>query len=560
MSAQQSPDASETGPSLASDIVAGLTASAVVLPKAMAFATVAGLPVSVGLYTSCFAMLVYAFLGSSRVLSVSSTTTIAILAGAELSALVPDADPQKLASACAALAALVGLALLLASVLRLGFVANFISSPVLTGFKAGIGVVIVCDQLPKMLGLHVEKEGFFRDLASLVAQLSHTSLPTLTVAASTMLALFALNRLLPKAPNPLLAVALSILASWHFQLERNGVSIVGAVPQGLPSITWPGLGFLEVMVPGALGIALMSFTESIAAARAFADPDDGPVNPDRELAALGAANLCGAFLGAMPAGGGTSQTAVVRGAGGRSQVASMATAAAALATMLLLAPFLGMMPNATLAAVVVVYSVGLISLGEFASIRRVRRMELSWAVVAFLGVLFFGTLRGIVVAIVVSVIALASQASRPAVHILARKPGSNVIRALSPDHPGDETLEGLLMLRPEGRLFFMNSQYVGERIQGLVGEHNPAVLAIDMSRVIDLEYTSTTALQEWERRLTEQGVEVWLCGMNPAVLDVARRSGLADALGDRMVINIREVINRYESRSTASQTKERSDG
>jgi MFS superfamily sulfate permease-like transporter len=187
-------------------------------------------------------------------------------------------------------------------------------------------------------------------------------------------------------------------------------------------------------------------------------------------------------------------------------------------------------------------------------------MELSWAVVAFLGVLFFGTLRGIVVAIIVSVIALASQAARPAVHILARKPGSSVIRALSPEHPGDETLDGLLMLRPEGRLFFMNAEYVGERIQGLVGEHNPAVLAIDMSRVIDLEYTSTTALQEWERRLTEQGVEVWLCGMNPAVLDVARRSGLADALGDRMVINIREVINRYESRSTASQTKERSDG
>jgi MFS superfamily sulfate permease-like transporter len=208
-----------------------------------------------------------------------------------------------------------------------------------------------------------------------------------------------------------------------------------------------------------------------------------------------------------------------------------------------------LLPNATLAAVVIAYSVGLISVGEFLAIKKVRGMELSWAVVAFLGVLLFGTLQGIVVAIIVSLIGLSSQAARPPVHILARKPGSNVIRPLSPDHPGDETIEGLLMLRPEGRLFFVNAQYVGERIQDLAREHRPRVLAIDMSRVIDLEYTTIKALQEGEKRMSAQGQEVWMCGLNPAVLEVARRSGLAGALGGRMVVNIREVIDRFEAGS-----------
>ena len=541
--------APEKPEALGPDIVAGLTASAVVLPKAMAFATVAGMPVSVGLYTACFAMVAYALLGSSRVLSVSSTTTIAILTGAQLAGLGSAAD---LTRALAALTTLVGLVLILASVLRLGFVANFISSPVLTGFKAGIGVVIVCDQLPKMLGLHIQKEGFFRDLASLLGHLPETSMPTLAVAAGTLVGLLVLERAWPKAPTPLVVVGLSILVSWYFQLQEHGVSIVGEVPRGLPSATLPDTALLQLLIPGALGIALMSFTESIAAARAFAHQNDPPINADRELLALGAANLAGAFLGAMPAGGGTSQTAVVRGAGGSSQVASLATAGAALATMMLLAPLLGYMPNATLAAVVIAYSVGLIAPAEFQAIRRVRKMELSWAVVATLGVLLFGTLQGIVVAIIVSLLALSSQAARPPVHILARKPDSTVIRPLSEDHPNDQTVEGLLMLRPEGRLFFANAQHVGEQIRDLAKKHQPRVLAIDMSRVTDMEYTTIRALQDGERQLNAQGLEVWICGLNPTVLDVVRRSGMAEAMGDRMIVNIREVITRYQGHQGTS--------
>jgi MFS superfamily sulfate permease-like transporter len=294
-------------------------------------------------------------------------------------------------------------------------------------------------------------------------------------------------------------------------------------------------------------MALMSFTESIAAARAFAGPGDPPVDANRELVAVGAANLAGSLAGAMPAGGGTSQTAVVSAAGGRSQRTSLVTAAAALATMLFIAPLLGLMPNATLAMVVIVYSVGLIKRSEFRAIRAVRTMEFRWAVAAMLGVLLFGTLQGIVIAIVMSLIGLSSQAARPTVHVIGRKRGADVLRPVSPEFADDETFEGLLILRPEGRLFFANAQSVAEQIQELVAKHKPRVLAIDMSRVPDIEYSALQALIEGEKRTTEHGTTVWLAAMNPSVLEVVRRTDFAQRLGrERMLFNARMVIERYQ--------------
>jgi high affinity sulfate transporter 1 len=530
------------------DVVAGLTAAAVVLPKAMAYATVAGLPVEVGLYTAFVPMAVYALLGSSRVLSVSSTTTLAILAGTQLGLVVPDGNPAKLVTATATLAALVGAMLLLARLLRLGFVANFISTPVLTGFKAGIGLVIVLDQVPKLLGIHITKQGFFHDLLSVAQHLPEASLITLAVAAATFAVLIGMERLWPHSPAPLVAVGGGIAASWFFGLKAVGVSTVGLIPQGFPSLTLPDLALVEQLAPGALGIALMSFTETIAAGRAFARPDDPPINANRELIATGLANAGGALLGAMPAGGGTSQTAVVRAAGGRSQKASLVTAAAAVATMLLLAPVLGLLPNATLAAIVIVYSVGLIQPVEFLAIRKVRTMEFRWAIVAALGVLLFGTLQGIVVAIILSLIGLSSQTAHPRVSVIGRKRGADVLRPLSPDHPDDETFEGLVIVRPEGRLFFVNAQDVSEQINALVTQYKPRVLALDMSRVPDIEYSALQALMEGEKRATEHGAVVWLVGLNPGVLEVVRHAGLDQRLGrERMLFSARAAIERYQA-------------
>ncbi|MGO4836820.1 SulP family inorganic anion transporter, partial [Rhizobiaceae sp. 2RAB30] len=285
-----------------------------------------------------------------------------------------------------------------------------------------------------------------------------------------------------------------------------GVATVGLIPRSLPSITFPSLGLVEQLLPGALGIALMSFTETIAAARAFAAPADPPIKPDRELLATGTANLAGAFFGSMPAGGGTSQTAVVRAVGGQSQKASLVTAAASVATMLVLAPLLGLLPQAVLAAIVIVYSIGLIQPAEFMAIRGVRRMEFLWAVAAFLGVLVFGTLQGIIVAIVLSLIGLASQSAKPKVYVIGRKRDTDILRPLTPEHPDDETFEDLLILRPEGRLFFANAQQVADQINALVAQHKPRILILDMSRVFDIEYSALQMLTEGERRMAEHGV------------------------------------------------------
>ncbi|MFZ0792993.1 MAG: SulP family inorganic anion transporter [Candidatus Korobacteraceae bacterium] len=529
------------------DVIAGLTTAAVVIPKAMAYATIAGLPVQVGLYTAFLPMVIYAVLGTSRVLSVSTTTTLAILAAAELGEVVPSGDAASLLSASATLTLLVGAMLVLASILRLGFVANFISEPVLIGFKAGIGVVIVLDQVPKILGVHFARGTFVQNLLATVRGVPKTSPATLAVGISMIVLLVAMERFSPKAPAPLLAVAAGIAGACFLNLQAHGVELVGHIPRGLPSFTPPALSLAIQLWPGALGIALMSFTETIAAGRAFARGDEPSPQANRELLATGLANVGGAFLGAMPAGGGTTQTAVNRRAGARTQMAEIVTASMTLLTMLLLAPLIALMPQATLAAVVIVYSIGLIRPAEFREILNVRRTEFTWALIAFTGVMLLGTLKGIIVAIIVSLLALAYQAADPPVYVLGRKPGTNVFRPRSNEHPEDEIFAGLLLLRLEGRVFFANADHIAQRTKLLIEETQPKIVAIDLSGVPDLEYTALKMLTESEQRQRARGVRLWLVGMNPRVLEVIYRSHLGEVLGrESMHFNLETAVAKYQ--------------
>jgi SulP family sulfate permease len=465
---------------------------------------------------------------------------------------VPDADPAALATASATLTLLVGAFLLAASILRLGFVANYISEPVLIGFKAGIGLVIVVDQIPKLLGVHFAKGSFVESLVALVRHLPDTSPATLAVGAVMLAILVGLERFVPRAPAPIAAVAVGIAATALLGLEAHGVETIGRIPQGLPAFTAPDGALVAGLWPGALGIALMSFTETIAAGRAFAARGEPRPAANQELLATAAGNLAGALFGAMPAGGGTSQTAVNRLAGARTQVAALVTAATALGTLLLLAPLIGLMPQATLAAVVVVYSVGLIQAGDFAAILRVRRMEFVWALAAFAGVVLLGTLKGILVAIVVSLLGLMHQVSDPPVYVLGRKRGTNVFRPLSDEHPDDETYPGLLMLRIEGRIFFANAQQVSEKVLALVEREKPRVVVLDFSAVFDLEYTALKMVIEGEERHRERGVLLWLTGLAPEVLRMVRSSSLGETLGrERMLFDLEAAVARYLATSTA---------
>ena len=531
------------------DLIAGFTAAAVVIPKAMAFATIARLPVQVGLYTALVPMVVYALLGTSRPLSVSTTTTIAVLTGSALATVAHGAGVDLLVAA-ATLAVMVGLVLLAAWVLRLGFVANFISEPVLVGFKSGIGFVIVVDQLPKLLGLHIEKTGFLRDTFAILAHLPQTSLVTLAVSAAIVVLIFGLEHFVPRVPAPLVAVAAAVAASALLDLPALGVATVGAVPTGLPSVTWPDLALVQALWPAAVGIALMSFTESIAAARAFAERDEPLPEPNRELFALGVANAAGGLLGAMPAGGGTSQTAINRLAGARSQAAELVTAASTLATLLLLASSTRWMPQAALAAVVIRYSLELIQPKQFLAIRRVRTTEFRWSVIAFAGVILLGTLQGIVVAVIDSLLSLAHQAYSPPLYTVARKRGTAVFRPIGPDHPDDESWPGLLLLRIEGRLFFANAQRVADLIWAQQQRTRAQVLVIDCRAVIDVEYTAIKVLEQMDDRLRRNGCELWLAGMTRGVFEVVERSGIGAQIGhERMFLNLQAAVEAYERRT-----------
>jgi high affinity sulfate transporter 1 len=533
---------------LRGDVVAGLTTAAVVIPKAMAYATIAGLPIEIGLYTAFVPMLVYVVLGTSRPLSVSTTTTLAILTGAELGEVVPNADPAQLLAATAMLTLMVGGVLLLASLLRLGFVANFISEPVLIGFKAGIGLVIIVDQVPKILGIHFTKGSFPHNVAEVFRGLGHVSWPTLGVGLATMGVLIAIERFRPRWPAPLIAVAGAIAAVALLALQQQGVEVVGNVPSGLPKLSLPDLSLAQQLWPGAIGIALMSFTETIAVGRAFQAPDEPLPRANRELLATGAGNIGGAFFGAMPSGGGMSQTAVNRMAGARSQVAEIVTAAATVATMLFLAPMIALMPQATLAGVVIVYSVGLIKPAEFRAILRIRRTEFLWAFAAFAGVVLLGTLKGIIVAIVVSLVALSQQVADPPVYVLGRKRGTNVFRPRSPEHPDDEHFDDILLLQLEGRLFFVNAERIADKIRPLIAEAKPKFVVLDLAGVFDLEYSALKMLIEAERRSRESGVLLVLADLNPAVYDTVRRSPLGATLGDeRMFFNLELAIDRLRA-------------
>jgi SulP family sulfate permease len=546
---------------LRADIIAGLTAAAVVIPKAMAYATIAGLPVQVGLYTVFVPMVVYALLGTSRPLSVSTTTTIAILAAAELGRAAPDGAANELIVAGATLSVLVGAILVAAFTLRLGFLANFISEPVLTGFKSGIGLVIVVDQIPKLLGIHFDKGGFVHNIIAIGQHLPQTNFAALLLALVVLALIYLMERFTPRVPAPLLVVAGGIAASILLGLPAAGVETVGKVPGGLPHLVWPQLDLFAQMWPGAAGIALMSFTETIAAARAFSEADEPRPVPNQELLAVGMANVAGGLFGAMPAGGGTTQTAVNRMAGARTQLAELITAGVALATLLVLAPLIAPMPQAVLAAIVIAYSVGLVSPQEFLNIRRVRRVEFRWAVIALAGVVLLGTLKGILVAVIASLVALAHQAYNPPVYVLGRKRGTDVFRPLSSKHPDDETWPGLLILRTEGRVFFANAQGIGEKMWALVDEANPSVVVLDCGAIPDLEYTALKMLIGAEEKLRNRGIALWLSALNPEVLAVVRQSNLADRLGrERMLFNLQVAVERYAPMKSAIDNGRRSNG
>ena len=528
------------------DIVAGLVTSAVVIPQAMAYSTLAGLPVEVGLYTALVALPVYAFLGTSRPLSVSVTSTIAILTASTLASVVQSSNPYDYILPAATLAFIVGGFLLVAAVLRLGFIANFISAPVLIGFKGGIGLVIFVGQLGKLLGVSVDKGGPFETILNLIGNLDQLSFPTIVLSVITLAILLLLPRTKSRLPAPLVAVAFGVAVSWLIDLQTLGVALVDPIPAGLPSFGLPDLSLFSDLWIGALGIALISFTESAAAARTFAHHKDPQVRANQELLALGAANLASGFLQGMPAGGGTSQTAVNEDSGAKSQIAALTTAGVVLITLLFLAPMVSLMPAATLGALVLVAAIGLMDFTEFRTLRRLPGDEYWWAVIAFAGVAFIGTLEGIVVAVIVTLGDLIRHASDPPIYEVGRKPGTSVYRSLV-HHPSDETIDGMLILRSEGLIFFGNASALRQKIRTIAERERPTTLVLELSAVPAVEYSGLKELTELEEELRESGIILWFTTLNSNVFELIEQAALGTTMGhERMFFDLPSAVEHFE--------------
>lgn len=540
---------------LRADIIAGLTSGAVVVPVSLAYTTIAGLPVQMGLYTALAALVLYALFGTSMVLSVSVTSMLSVLTASAVSPYIVPSDPEAFAQAASELALLTGVILLIAGVLRLGFLANFISQPVLIGLKLGLGMWIASSQLGKLLGIPFENQTFFENIGQALRQLNAISFPTLLLSIITILVILAVNRWVPRLPSALIAVLVGIGLQLVLNISQYGIALVDPIPVGLPAIRIPSFEHFGVFLPAALGIALMSGIESITTGRSFARRNDPRINANREWFALGAANLGAALLGGYATGGGASQTAVNIRAGARSQVSGLVTAALVILALTLLAPLFNRMPLATLGSIVLFAAFGLINFSELQLIFKVRQRDAILALIAFAGVLLAGPLASILIAVALSIIVLFYQTTKPSVYVLGRKPGTDVYRPLEL-HKSDESIEGMLIVRPVGGLYFANSDHVIDHVKELVAQTlpKPKVLLIDASAIPDIEYSSALALKALRRDLLADGTDVWYTGYNPVPFEMVKKGlGEEELKSGRFFNVVEDAVAAYQAQTSAEK-------
>lgn len=501
--------------------MAGVTTAALVVPQSMAYATLAGLPVQAGLYTALAALPIYALLGTSRRLSVSVTSTVSILAGSALATLGPD----RAANGAALLAIVFGVTLALAGLLRLGFMAQFISLPVLVGFKAGAGLYIASGQLGKIMGASVPSGDFFQQLAGAVARIPEAHGITILLGLVGIALLLAFRRWAPRVPAPLVVVALGIAAVDALGLRAQGVAVVGSIPPGLPMPALPDASDARVLVTAALGMALMSTIESIGAGRASAAREEPRIDANRELVALGAAAIGAGLMHGYPSSGGLSQTAVNKAAGARTQVSSLVTAGMVVLTLTLLTPLFEALPQAALGAIVLVAVAGLVDVASLRRIGAIRRRDLALSLVALVGVLLVGILDGVLVAVAVSLLVLVYQANHPPVELLAREARTGLWRAATRAERG-ETIPGLAVIRTEGTLYFANAQRVGDHVLALIDPLTPPprVVVFDASVIPDMEVTGLAMLADLNQQLHTRGMQLWLGGLRQAPREMVHRA------------------------------------
>jgi high affinity sulfate transporter 1 len=528
------------------DLTAAITSWGVMVPVALAYAGLAGVPPELGLVTAFAALAAYAVFGTSRHIKVTTSSTMAIMS-ATLVADLAGGDPAAYLAFTAALALTVGVILVAAGLARLGFISDFLAKSVVTGFIIGVAVTIIVGQIPKILGVPGLDGSLPEQLVQLVSEIPDTNPYTLAVGLGALLLILVLRRISRRIPGPLIVLVLGIAGVAALDLDARGVSVVGEVATGVPhpSVPTVPLASIPFLVLGAAGIVFLAVGESVGAGRAYAAKDRYDIDPDQEMIALGTANLASGAFGGFVADASLSQTATAATAGTRTQLSSLVTSGLTLATALLLAPLFANLPNAVLGAIVIAATLGLIDVAEMRRYWRWRRTDFVIAITAMVGVLLTTVLAGMMLAVLLSVLFLLYRASRPYVAVLGRMPGRASTFADLARHPEAERIPGLVIIRLDAPLYFFNANVAKAQIlEAVAGQGPPARgVVIDLAATADVDVTSTDMLFDLVAELKERSVEVLLTQVKGTVRDRLRRTGLMDEIGeDRVYLSIASAV------------------
>jgi high affinity sulfate transporter 1 len=534
---------------LANDAIAGVTLAAYGIPVSLAYASLAGLPPQYGIYGYLAGGLFYALFGSSRQLAIGPTSAISMLVGVTVAGMAAG-DPGRWADIAALTALVMAAMCLLAWLLRLSSLVNFIGETILLGFKAGAALTIAMTQLPKLFGVKGGGEDFFERVVVLGGQLTDTNLTVLAFGLAALAALLLGERFLPGRPVALLVVVISIVVSSAMSLGGLGFKVVGALPQGLPDFHLPGLRVRDVdgVIPLAFACLLLAYVESVSAARALAQARRYEIDPRQEFLGLGAANLAAGLFQAYPVAGGLSQSSVNDKAGARTPLALVFASATIGLCLMYLTGMLASLPNVVLAAIVLVAVKGLIDIGELRHLWRVSRLEFAVSMVAFAAVLLLGILKGVVVAVVVSLLLLIRRAAHPNVAFLGRIPGTRSYSDME-RNPDNQAVPGALVVRVEAALLYFNVEHVREavwgKIRSVAGPLKLVVFDLSSSPTVDL--AGARMLAALQAALQEAGVPLRLVGARAAVRDILRAEGLEERVGpiDRRV-SLADVLDELQ--------------
>lgn len=519
---------------LPGDLLAGAIVTALVIPQALGYATIAGVPVQVGLYAVPVALLAYALLGSSPQVSVGPVSTVSVVSGSIVAAQA-GGDPQRAVALTIALALLSGTLLLLAGLLRTGWVAEFLSKPIVTGFVFGLALVIIVGELPRLLGLASTDGPVLTRLLHTLTELPRADPVTAAIGLGGLLLLFGGGAVARQIPWGLLLVVGTLLLSDRLGLSERGVDVVGEVPRGLPVPGLPtltGADITALLIP-AVGLALVGLAESLSAARLFAASGGYRIDTDQEFVATGAANIASGLFGGLGVAGSLSKTAAVVRAGGTSQVASVVAAVLSLAMLVLFAPSLSALPRAVLAAVVIHAVWGLMNVSSLRRYAVIRRNDLVAAVGALVGVVVFGTLPGLMIAVGLSLFGLVYRSSRVQVEELGRLPGEKAAWAAAARHRSHRVILGLQILRLDAPLFWVNAAAVEEQVIRIVdADDRTRAVVLDLEATDQLDSTSTDMLLSLLTRLRQRDIDLYLVRVLYNARVVLKRSGLREAIGD----------------------------